>query len=129
MQGWPDDPENPELLRLAEQLLADRPTLSAEALARIEQTLVQALAGRQVRRRRTLVGIVLGLAAALLIGAGAYLLFRPTPPPVEPLPVVKQQPPDRVQDRYPIALPAPSETSGPERSLVRLEPHRSLFTD
>ena len=125
-EGWPADPENEELARFAEQLSASRPTLPTEALARVERGIQRELAASaRGSRRAPLAG--LAAAAVLLVGIGVYLLLKPAAPPNRPVPVVEQQP--AVHDRYNVELATPPPAVTPERSLVRLDAHRSLFTD
>jgi hypothetical protein len=125
-QGWPDEPDNDELIRFAAELRAARPDLPPEALQRVEQVWQRELAAeRQPRRLRLL---YTGLAAAVLLAMalGAYLyLSRPQAPGVGP---VAETPPG-VKDRYTVELPPPPLPLTVERALVRIEDHRSLFAD
>jgi hypothetical protein len=127
-EGWPDDPQNAELARFARELAAARQELAPDAMARVEQRLQRELTAR--RPRRALFAIAAVAAAAVLLGVGAYLYLMPPATPVEPIPVVAQPvSADLVRDQYVIEFRAPPAAVQVERSLVRIDQHRSLFTD
>lgn len=124
-EGWPDDLQNEELVRFAGELAAARPELPAEAMARLEQRLHRELTAR---RRR---GFVLAaVAAAVLLGVGAFFLLKPPGQPARPTPVVEiPEPAGPIHDQYVIDFAAPPAVVKVDRALVRLEQHQSLFTD
>jgi hypothetical protein len=126
-QDWPADPDNADLLRLAEQLQEAAPPLPDEALARVQQQLYAELerGGRWQRRRRLAYG--LSIAAAVLIAIGGYLMLRSghlpqnakNNHPVEPL----------VEDRITIAIGEGGHIAAAGKPLVALDEYRSLFAD
>lgn len=121
-EGWPNDPENADLARFAEELQRSLPQLPDAALQRIERRLTHE-ADRLPRRRWPWLrlGVV---AAGILLLALAWtaprLLVRP--PGVAPSE-------DWVVDSFPMELARPPAAIAPERPLVRLNENQSLFID
>jgi hypothetical protein len=124
--GWPDEPGNDELIQFAEELAATLPTLPAESMRRVEQSLWSELAAR-TRRRRQAATRYAGLAAAVQLGAA--MLFVPAGSESRPTraPVVRVEPTGVVEDRY--EVPAqPGVPVDSRRPLVSIDDYRSLFT-
>lgn len=128
-RDWPNDPDNDELAQLAERLDDAVPPLPADTMARVEQTLKDALDRRERRQRWLRVAFGWSIAAAILIAILGYALNRPSQNKPGPM-VVKSQPPSGpVEDRVPIAVSAPAPEANADQPVVRLDDYRSLFAD
>ena len=132
-EGWPDEPGNEELARFAARLRSSQPALPPEATARIERAMGRAMSAEQARgarRRSAYPASVLSAAAAGLLGVGVYLYFRAAPSGSEmaraPAPGQRGAPAAAVHDRYRVRF-APLPPPAPDRALLNLEDHRSLY--
>lgn len=125
-EGWPSEPDNPELAQFAEKLRAAQPELPPDSLDRVEQRMKDertALA-RRMQKRRIFMGA--GLAAAVVLSVGIYAFLprqRPDAPGASP---VTLRP---VHDVYRVDFTAPPAPRPPQRPLVRVEEYQSLFSD
>ncbi len=126
-QDWPADPENAELLRLAEQLQDVAQPLPAEALARVQQQLQSELerGGRWQRRCRLAFG--LSIAAAILVAIGGYLMLHSGRASRHAKDNRASEP--FVEDQITIAVGAGGHVGAVGKALVPLEDYRSLFAD
>jgi hypothetical protein len=129
-QDWPADPENAELERLAGSLGSAGPTLPAEALARIGERLQSELdrGERRQRWRRVLLGS--SMAAAILLAVSGYMYWRGAGDHLNPqrMPVLVKEP-EPIVDRVVIAVGDVTPVPAGATPLVRLDEHRSLFSD
>lgn len=124
---WPTDSQNEELARLADQMQCAIPSLSVDAMARIERRMRAELDRIERRQRWRNVGFGAGLAASILLAIGGYVFLRPDQTaPVALQPLVKSTP---LEEQITIAVSVPSRTPTPEKALVRLDEYRSLFAD
>ncbi|MEZ0266122.1 MAG: hypothetical protein ACAI43_15440, partial [Phycisphaerae bacterium] len=124
--GWPDDPANAELARLASDLFASRPQLPPLALDRIQVRMRQEVVRVARRRRVATVAAVLVAAAALAIGLPYAFRTRPTQPaPAGPTTSAPDVP---IQDQFKVTLPT-ATPKAPERPLIDLENAGPLFGD
>ncbi len=132
-QDWPDEPENAELVSLAEELANAAPVLPATALARVGAQMRAEIDGldRQQRWRRVAFG--LSVAAAVVLAVAGFTYFRGGSEFAQPQPriVRKVEPttPVAIEDRVAIAVSEGAPAAATEKSLVRLEEYRSLFSD
>ncbi|HYE20493.1 MAG TPA: hypothetical protein VEA69_18745 [Tepidisphaeraceae bacterium] len=124
--GWPDDPANADLARLASDLFASRPHLPQLALDRIQVRMRQEAVRVARRRRVATVAAILIAAAALAIGLPYAFRTHPTPPaPAEPTASVPDVP---IQDQFKVTLPT-ANPKAPHRPLIDLENAGPLFGD
>jgi hypothetical protein len=125
-EGWPDEPDRDDLVRLAGELRGGRPELPEAALARVRQRLDQELA-RGTSRRWPLRA---ALAACVLLASGVvyWLSTRHAAPvPSGPAPVAVE--PAGVEDHFTVRLAGPRAPDPPEQPLLRLDENQSLFTN
>src|SRR5262245_23012975 len=117
-EGWPPDPDNPELRRFAEELQRSLPQLSDESLARVGERVGAEASKRPPGRLRWRIAVA-AVAALLLLGLGwgvsALLLGRPAAVPDGP----------GVTERFLIDLPGPAGSEPPTRPLVHLDDNQS----
>lgn len=126
-EGWPDDPENAELARLAHELRTARPQLSSAALERVRHSTGEAVVRAiHARKRSTWNARVLGAAAMILLAVFLRLLaFTSGQAPVSS---VRDKTPSSVTDTYTLncSIPAPARV---DRAVVSLQRYASLYRD
>lgn len=126
-QDWPADPENAELLHLAERLQEAAPPLPADALTRVQQQLhAEVERTRRLERRRRL-AFGFSIAAAVLIAIGGYWMLRSGPVPQHANNNAVSEP--LVEDRITIAVGEGGHVAAVGKPLVSLDEYRSLFAD
>jgi len=125
-EGWPADPENEELARLAEQLPAVAPPLPPAALARVEKLMQAELDRAAWRSRWRRIALGWSVAAAILLAVAAYAMFRGE---THGDPALVQRDAVFIEDRITIAVGGVAPAPAHEKPLLRLDDYRSLFTD
>jgi hypothetical protein len=123
-KDWPADPDNAELLLLADQLANAAAPLPPEALARVQAQMQAAIERGERWRRRGRWALGWSIAAGIIIAVVGYLALRSGPEPQ----TAKAPDPSPVQDRIVIAV---GDTTAPTlgKPLIALDDYRSLFAD
>lgn len=127
LEGFPDEPDRPEMDTLAHQLVSQSPELAPDALVRVEARMNAEITREQRRRRLGRILAVSGVAAAVLVTGILVWLLQSDPKPVGPSGQPTQPVTERVKDSYPMMMADIPAPSAPDKPLITIDPYRSLF--
>ena len=121
-EDWPDDPENPELARFAENLAAHLPALPDDRLARAQEQVVRELAATPRRRR----WLAASASAAVLAGL-AWCGYAYYPSTQQPNNRIYHERLVRITDCYEVQFNPGNVTPITDRPLLPVDKYSSLY--
>ncbi len=124
--GWPDEPANAELQALGRRLREERPSLSPEALARVERRMRREMAPARVRVVRWFVRLAAAAVFLVAVGLARHWLHRQVGDGAPRTDGPKAR--ARVRDTYELPLAAP-RVRPPAGPLVKLADYESLYEE